>query len=195
MKKRFIYYAMSAVMICSFIVSDRSVFAVNDFYSSNDINFYDAEDTGCASGSPVTGSVSLEKSEQLQSIFQTLTNGGMNSIQAAAIMGNIYAESGFNSDTHEVGNDIGYGLAQWSFGRRVNLENFAKEKNVAASDVNMQLEFLFKEYSSSYKSKLKGTDFDKSDIGKATESWMMIFEAPAMIPENDPARLNSKRIP
>jgi len=177
------------------LIMPFKVFAVtSDFYSSNDILFYDSKDTGCTSLTS-TGSVELVKSNNLQKIFQLLINGGMNATQASAVMGNMYAESSFNSGVTE-SNGIGYGLVQWSFGRRTSLEEFAKQKNIDVSDMPMQIEFLLKEYNSSYKSLLDSTDFkDATDIAKATEAWMIKYEAPLMKPENDPAALNSKRIP
>lgn len=165
------------------------------FYGSNDILFYDPNDTTCSS-SGATGSVELTKNDTLQQIFQLLINGGMNAVQASAVMGNMYAESGFNSGIEETGNKIGYGLAQWSFGRRTNLENYASQKGVPVSDMPMQIEFLLKEYNETYKDFLNKTDFkDGTNINTSTEAWMVKFEAPKMSPVSDPAGLNSKRIP
>ncbi|MBC7943446.1 hypothetical protein H7X68_03035 [Candidatus Saccharibacteria bacterium] len=198
------------VFVGSFITQNGSVLAVTtpapvvdeSFNSGNDVLFSGTDAAvECNSGAVVSkgasGSVSsLVKSANLQTIFQALLDGGMTNVQAAAVMGNMWWESHFNSDSHEIGNDIGYGLAMWSFGRRTQLEAFAKQKGVPNSDVAMQMEFLFKEYNTSYKNSLKGTPFDtSSDIAKATESWMVIFEVPGMTPPNDPAKLNSERIP
>lgn len=184
-------------VVLTFTMLPKSAFAIDQqFYSSNDILFYNPDGTCTTNGSPTAVSVKLEKNDTLQQIFQLLINGGMNAGQAAAVMGNMYAESSFNSDRHETGNDIGYGLAQWSFGRRVDLENFAKQKGVPTSDISMQIEFLLGEYNDSYKSLLSSTAFaDGTDIAASTKAWMVIFENPAMKPANDPAALNSKRIP
>jgi len=170
-----------------------------DFYSGNDIMFYNPEaPTACGSGAVVGGAsanIALEKNASLQAIFQALINGGLKNVQAAAVMGNMYAESSFNSGAKE-SNGIGYGLVQWSFGRRTNLEAFAASKGVPASDIPMQIQFLLNEYNSSYKSRLAGTPFETAtDVSLATDSWMKIFEAPLYAPANDPAALNSKRIP
>ena len=142
-------------------------------------------------------SIGLEKSPVLEEIFRELIGRGFSAGQAAAIMGNIYAESGFNSDAHEIGNDIGYGLAQWSFGRRTQLEQFAASKGVPPSSIPMQIEFLTNEYNQVYKSRLEKTAFaDASDIGAATRAWMDVFEVPYIDPaSSDPAKINSKRIP
>lgn len=181
-----------AITIFSLIVINPVSAIDKDFYSSNDILFYNPEDTACVTSSE---SVSLDKDDPtLQLIFQLLIDSGFNSIQSAAIMGNMYAESSFISDRHEVGNDIGYGLAQWSFGRRDKLEAFATSKNIDTSDIPMQIEFLINEYNESYKSKLSVFN-ESTDISTSTENWMMKFEAPKMSPANDPAALYSKRIP
>ena len=170
-----------------------------DFYSGNDILFYNPEATqACGSGGVMGGAsanIALEKNASLQAIFQALINGGLKNVQAAAVMGNMYAESSFNSGAKE-SNGIGYGLVQWSFGRRTSLEAFATTKGVPASDIPMQIEFLLKEYNASYKSSLASTPFATgTDVSQATDSWMKIFEAPLYSPANDPAGLNSKRIP
>lgn len=185
---------ISVILLTS---TSQTVYAVYDeqFFSNNDILFYNPNDTTCIS-SGATSSVSLEKNETLQKIFQLLINGNLNAIQASAIMGNMYAESGFNSGVEEAGNKIGYGLAQWSFGRRVKLETFAAGKGVAVSDMPMQIEFLLKEYNETYKNLLNSTAFkDGTTINTSTEAWMVKFEAPKMSPISDPAALNSKRIP
>ena len=60
-------------------------------------------------------------------------------------MGNIQAESGFNPGVEEHANGVGFGLCQWSYGRRTQLENYAASKGVSASDVDTQIEFLISE--------------------------------------------------
>lgn len=58
----------------------------------------------------------------------------------ASVMGNIYAESGFNPNSVEVGNGIGLGLCQWSYGRRTQLEAYG-------IDLQHQCDFLWSELS------------------------------------------------
>jgi len=193
--KKFLKLSFSIVAILGILISQSySAFAVNEFYSSNDILFYSAKATECAETSPL---LKLEKSDTQKQIFELLLAGGFNAGQVSAIMGNIYAESGFNSASEEPGGPLmGYGLAQWTGGRRTNLETFAQQKGVAASDIPMQIEFLIKEYKDSYKTVLDKSDFKTgTDVVKSTEAFMINFEAPLMSPENDPAALYSKRIP
>jgi hypothetical protein len=56
----------------------------------------------------------------------------------ASIMGNIQQESGFDPNIIEVGTGNGFGLCQWSFGRRTQLEAYG-------TDIQSQLEFLWSE--------------------------------------------------
>ena len=61
-------------------------------------------------------------------------------------MGNIHYESaGFQPDIVEGGTGIGYGLIQWSFGRRDQLEAYAASKGKEPSDVSIQIEYLLGE--------------------------------------------------
>lgn len=70
---------------------------------------------------------------------------GLTVPQAAGVMGNIQAESGFRPDAVEGGNGIGFGIVQWSFGRRTALEAAAREQGVDPSDMCFQLEYLYQE--------------------------------------------------
>lgn len=185
----------------------------NSFDADNDILFYQSDQTSRQKNNcddkttpPLSywapASVAIKKSDNTKKIFQLLISGGFNAGQAAAIMGNMYRESGFNSDAHEGGNDIGYGLAQWSKGRRTKLEKFFNEKGISApeyskySDIDIQIEFLISEYHASYEKALVKTNFKTgSDIAKSTKAWMVIFESPFNDGSEDPAAINSVRIP
>lgn len=88
----------------------------NQFYSSNDVHYFDANATKCAAGELV-----LAGKDNRQKIYNFLISKGLNSQQAAGVLGNIQTESGFSPARHEDGysfNERGYGIAQWTFGRR-----------------------------------------------------------------------------
>lgn len=80
-------------------------------------------------------------------VWYSLRRMGFSEYAVAGVMGNIYAESGFNPATIENGTGIGFGLCQWSYGRRTQLESYAAAKGVQASDINTQIEFLMGEVS------------------------------------------------
>ena len=113
-----------------------------------------------------------------EKIWNFLKGKGLSNQAAAGLMGNLYAESGLSSTnlqntynrklgfddaayTQAVDNgtynnfvkdSAGYGLAQWTYHtRKQNLLNFAKEKKKSIGDLEMQLEFLFKELTGNYK--------------------------------------------
>ena len=71
---------------------------------------------------------------------------GMDEVHVAAIMGNIEAESGFDSGGVEAGNGIGHGLFQWSFGRWNQLQAYSVEQNRPWHDIRLQMDFFWKEY-------------------------------------------------
>lgn len=82
-------------------------------------------------------------------VWGYLKEKGLNEIQIAGIMGNIQRESGFNPSTIEQGNGIGYGLCQWSFGRRIQLLKYASSMNTSPSNILLQLDFFWQEFSPS----------------------------------------------
>ena len=57
------------------------------------------------------------------------------------------AESGLNTGLEELTAriDKGYGLAQWTFGRRTQLNTYAQTANKPVSDIQVQLQFLWME--------------------------------------------------
>ena len=196
-------YIVAAVALTLSVISPLRAFAYDQaFYSGNDILFYDPNAKSCSTSvNTALGASSGIKLDQndpkLKQIFTLLTGSGQfNAVQAAAIMGNMQAESGFNSDAKE-SNGIGYGLVQWSFGRRTNLENEAKAEGVAVSDVAFQIKFLVGEYTKTYKSVLASTAFATgTDVSAATGAWMNGFEVPYNTPLSaDKPKLQTVRIP
>ena len=80
-----------------------------------------------------------------EKVWWALIDAGYSKEAAAGVLGNIQAESGFDSSVIEGGSGIGFGLCQWSFGRRTQLEAYAASKGASPSDINIQIEFLIGE--------------------------------------------------
>lgn len=76
-----------------------------------------------------------------ETVWKFLRGKGLSEKSTAAVMGNIYAESGFNEGMIELGNSIGFGLCQWSYERRKQLEMYGVK-------LTHQLNFLWAELSS-----------------------------------------------
>lgn len=80
-----------------------------------------------------------------EKVWFALREAGYSEYAVAGVMGNIYCESGFDPTTIERSNGVGFGLCQWSYGRRTQLEAYAESKKVEATDLETQLEFLITE--------------------------------------------------
>lgn len=80
-----------------------------------------------------------------EKVWWALIDAGYSAEAAAGVLGNIEAESGFNEAAIEGGSGAGFGLCQWTGGRRTQLESYAASKGVAPSDLDTQIEFLLAE--------------------------------------------------
>lgn len=123
----------------------------------------------------------------------------------AGLMGNLYAESGLNpinlQNTYErklgmtdeaytkavdsgkykansfIHDSAGYGLAQWTYhARKEKLLDFARKRKASIGDLDMQLEFLWKELQG-YKGVLKALCEAKS-VRKASDAVLTQYERP-----------------
>lgn len=71
-------------------------------------------------------------------VWNFLRNKGLSETATAGAMGNVSQESSWDVTEIEAGNGIGFGLFQWSFERRTQLEAYG-------TDLTHQLEFLWSE--------------------------------------------------
>ena len=112
-------------------------------------------------------------------IWDFLTENGFSKTQAAAIIGNMYQESGLNPARVE-SNGVGIGLIQWSYGRRAQLEEYAKSMGKDWTDLNSQLEFFLKEWKAG--KQIWGENKFKFNnpysVDEATEAFCWGFERP-----------------
>lgn len=159
------------------------------FYSGNDILFYDPD---ACKVDTTSGGKSLIGNKNAEQIWNFLVGNDGNlpaadaltAEQAAGVMGNLRQESGpnFDPDAKE-GNGIGYGIAQWSFGRRTQLENAAKKKGVAVSDMAFQLQYLYEEAKSRPAIRGNGNEWEvlkkQTTIEDALVFWHDSFERSA----------------
>ncbi|MCI8383519.1 MAG: hypothetical protein HFG32_13815 [Eubacterium sp.] len=68
----------------------------------------------------------------------------MNSVQACSILGLIEFNSQFDSELTE-SEGLSYGLMQWSYVRKENLESFASERGKDSNDFEIQVQFILEE--------------------------------------------------
>lgn len=126
----------------------------------------------------VAGMVTNAYAERV--IWDTLKANGYTDIQAAAALGNLIHESmGLQTDIVEKENGVGYGLMQWSNGRRTKLYNFCDKKGKAHSDLQCQVEYMISEMNSSeFYQPQKGTFANPYSVKEATEAFCWGFERP-----------------
>lgn len=164
---------------------------------------YDVKST--ASSNPVTTTPAVSTTTAEKTIWDFLMNKIGNPYGVAGLMGNLYAESALQpnnlqntyekklgytdvsytaavdngSYTNFVRDSAGYGLAQWTYwSRKENLLKYAQSKKKSIGDLTMQLEFLYKELSESYKSVLN-TLKNAKNIRTASDAVLIKFERPA----------------
>lgn len=115
-------------------------------------------------------------------------NKGLTKDQAKGIVGNLLHESGGRSDILEggkrgeltVGSGKGYGLAQWTDkSRQQGLADFAKSRGTKTSDVNTQLEYIWKELNEK-ESKALSALRKTTNVKDATEVFMNLYERPGV---------------
>lgn len=145
-----------------------------------------------------------------EKIWNYLKGKGLNDYGVAGCMGNLNAESalrpnnlqntyekklGLSDDeyvaavdsgkyTNFVRDSAGFGLAQWTYwSRKQALLNFATAEKKSIGDLEMQLDFLWKELSESYKSVLN-TLKTATSVRQASDDVLTKFERPADMSES-----------
>ena len=138
-------------------------------------------------------------------IREYLSSKGLSLYAAVGIMGNLYAESGlkannlqnsyekslgFTDDSYTAAVDkgtytnfirdcAGYGLAQWTYwSRKEGLFNAAKAQDKSIGNLNMQLDYLWFELTTSYRGVLDELRKAKS-VREASDIILTKFEKPA----------------
>lgn len=151
--------------------------------------------------------MSLVGSTNAEKIWNYFKDKGFNNYACAGILANLFIESGLNPhNLQNTGNKrfnitddeyvaavdngtisreafikqcIGFGLCQWTYyTRRQALYDFAKSRGVSIGDLEMQLDFLYKELCESYNKVLSAL---KSAVAvlDASNIFMFGFERPA----------------
>lgn len=142
-----------------------------------------AQDFGRLTESPA--GVEMSTSEITDALWKFFIDKGLPEITAAAIMGNIQQESGFILDSLSYDGNNSIGLCQWTFGRRTALQEFARNMGLHETDLEAQMEYLWKELNTpgvlnGYRGSIKSLEELKAidDIEVATEQFCWSFERP-----------------
>lgn len=110
---------------------------------SNALSFGSTSSSSSGSSDGSNNAVNGDTAANAKQIFDFLKSKGLNDIQAAAICGNIEAESEYNPAAK---NEIGaIGICQWLNDRASKLQSLASSKGKNWSDLSVQLEYLWSE--------------------------------------------------
>ena len=147
---------------------------------------------GCSS-SLNSGGGSLDGNAR--TIYNKLSNAGYSDVAIAAILGNLNRESSLNPRILQGGGEyedypseyiyndnVGYGIAQWSFhSRSQGLVDFAASNNKHSGDLELQVDYIIHECSTSYTGVSPTSDFatKETDVLKATWKFHHDYESSA----------------
>jgi len=122
----------------------------------------------------------MGKNNKAQYAYSYLINKGLSPIAAAGIVGNLQAESGFDTTVIGKADTKGsIGIAQWHSSRKQGLIDFAKDTNRSYDSLDTQLDYLLEELNSpAYAKALQGVNSAKNP-GEAAVAFMNHFERPA----------------
>lgn len=75
-------------------------------------------------------------------VYFTMRELGYSHTATCAVMGNIYQESNFKTDSLSYDGMGSIGICQWTGSRKTNLKNFAKQRGMSYTDIICQVKFL-----------------------------------------------------
>ncbi len=134
-----------------------------------------------------TNNGNLQAGTVQSTVWNYLRNKGLSQEDTAAIMGNIGGGENVGWDTgaeEKEDKSGGFGLIQWTGGRRELLNQFASERGTSPSDLNTQLDFLWQELNGSHKHALAAMQ-NANGIADKTKAFMDTFEVPDSDPETN----------
>jgi|GEM_PF-320489 phage tail tape measure protein len=159
------------------VLNNGDIIRVNDKLETH------VESSGKSNCSEVNGiDKDLVGNENSEKVWNFFKKRGFSPEATAGIMGNFQRESGMNPAITEIGNGIGFGLAQWSFERRTKLENWSKEKNLDVASLTAQLNFTIEEMKNIQFGSKSFEDFKNiRDVSEATELFERYFERAGVV--------------
>lgn len=132
--------------------------------------------TKAANQTQIAGNNNVEKA------WNFYISQGFSKEATAGILGNYMRESRMNPSIIERGNNIGFGIAQWSFGRRINLEKWTKQNKYVSNSLEAQLRFSIVEMQNMSFGKYNYSSFKKiNNVREATAVFEKYFERAGVV--------------
>lgn len=181
--KKFISCLAATLLILTSVISpsakaitQTSLDAINGRYAN-----YDPNDTApaCTASDGGGASTIASGSDNAHAAYTYLASKpGMTPIAAAALVGNMQAESGKKLDPTDTNSIGAFGIVQWLGGRKTHLQSFAASHGKPATDFGIQLDFAWLELTSDYKSSTLLPIEAASTVDEATKVVFVYYEAP-----------------
>lgn len=176
--KRINVWLVLFAVLANILFASQNTLAYNSFFSNNDILFY-SENDSCAESvstvSSVTTAWTAESRSNMDIIANYLTtnnfvgngNQPLNSVQLAALMGNLGRESTFNPESGVTVNPGSYkGLVSWGAGRWANIAD-------PKTDIYNQLNHIKKELDGDYRTNV-GRFWEIASVSNLDEATFLI---------------------
>lgn len=158
------YASAADESLCTIPNPTKPEVCYDDFYSGNNILYYDPNAKDCVAPTATATQVStgsLQGNSNAEKIFTFLTGKGLSAEQAAGILGNFQQESSFDpaiiqgggtaDQNYTMVNGVGFGIAQWTFtARQAPLQALANKTSRGINDLSLQLDFLWQELNTTH---------------------------------------------
>lgn len=203
-QKQLVHYGLIAVRIIVPVVTvlvlslNQNVSALSEAQKrafAEGAGYTNTEDSAlsCAAGSDDGTIASVEvSSDSIKTTYDFLVANGYKPVAAAGITGNLMLESGggpneVKAASEELGGGGGYGIAQWTGGRRTAMFKFVQAEGKDPHSLAGQLDYLQHELKTGYTAAVTAVQ-SATTPDDAAEKFMMTFEHPRLSTANLPKR-------
>lgn len=136
----------------------------------------------CEARTKATNQTQISGSNNVEKAWNFYISQGFSKEATAGILGNYMRESRMNPSIVERGNNIGFGIAQWSFARRINLVTWLNKNNYAASSLEGQLRYSIVEMQNMSFGKYNYSSFKRiNNVKEATAVFEKYFERAGVV--------------
>ena len=136
----------------------------------------------CEARTKATNQTQIAGSNNVEKAWIFYISQGFSKEATAGILGNYMRESRMNPSIVERGNNIGFGIAQWSFARRINLVTWLNKNNYAASSLEGQLRYSIVEMQNMSFGKYNYSSFKRiNNVKEATAIFEKYFERAGVV--------------
>lgn len=136
----------------------------------------------CEARTKATNQTQIAGSNNVEKAWNFYISQGFSKEATAGILGNYMRESRMNPSIVERGNNIGFGIAQWSFARRINLVTWLNKNNYAASSLEGQLRYSIVEMQNMSFGKYNYSSFKRiNNVKEATAVFEKYFERAGVV--------------